>query len=70
VANSPKSTSYEDVAEEFIARRGRNSSGIGVSTVAEWAQMLPSGATVLDVGCGVGVPISQVLIERGFKLYG
>ena len=22
------------------------------------------------VGCGTGVPISQVLIERGFKVYG
>lgn len=26
--------------------------------------------TVLDLGCGTGVPISQVLIERRFKLYG
>jgi cyclopropane fatty-acyl-phospholipid synthase-like methyltransferase len=31
---------------------------------------LPSGAAVLDLGCGTGVPISQALIERGFKVYG
>jgi cyclopropane fatty-acyl-phospholipid synthase-like methyltransferase len=31
---------------------------------------LPSGATVIDLGCGTGVPISQALIERGFKVYG
>jgi len=31
---------------------------------------LPSGATVLDMGCGTGLPISQALIERGFKVYG
>ena len=32
--------------------------------------MLPEGGTVLDLGCGTGVPISQVLIERGFRVYG
>jgi cyclopropane fatty-acyl-phospholipid synthase-like methyltransferase len=32
--------------------------------------MLPGGATVLDLGCGTGVPISQALIERGFHVYG
>jgi len=32
--------------------------------------MLPGGATVLDLGCGTGVPISQALIERGFNVYG
>lgn len=65
-----KSTGYEDVATEFIAGRGRNSSGIGASAVADWSRTLPAGATVLDLGCGTRVPISQVLIERGFKVYG
>jgi SAM-dependent methyltransferase len=31
---------------------------------------LPGAATVLDLGCGTGVPISQALIERGFNVYG
>jgi len=38
--------------------------------VADWSQMLPGGAIVLDLGCGTGVPISQVLIERGFHVHG
>jgi SAM-dependent methyltransferase len=63
-----RSTGYEDVAAEFIAVRGRNSSGLGASVVADWSETLPSGATVLDLGCGTGVSISQVL--RGFKVYG
>jgi cyclopropane fatty-acyl-phospholipid synthase-like methyltransferase len=32
--------------------------------------MLSAGATVLDLGCGAGLPISQALIERGFNVYG
>ena len=70
VANPYKSNGYEDVAAEFIAGRGRNSSGVGASVVADWSQTLPSGATLLDLGCGTGVQISQPLIERGFKVYG
>ena len=38
--------------------------------MADWSQMLPDGATVLDLGCGTGVPISQALIESGFNVYG
>lgn len=70
VANSDKSNGYECVASVFIAERGRNSSGIGASVVADWSQTLLRGATVLDLGCGTGVPISQVLIERGCNVYG
>lgn len=70
MANRDKSNGYEEVASVFIAGRGRTSSGIGASVVADWCQTLPGGATILDLGCGTGVPISQVLIERGFKVYG
>src|SRR6516225_5315746 len=65
-----KSNGYEDVASEFINGRGSNSSGVGASVVAGWSQTLPAGGTVLDLGCGTGVPISQVLIERGLKVFG
>jgi cyclopropane fatty-acyl-phospholipid synthase-like methyltransferase len=30
--------------------------------------MLPKGGTVLDLGCGTGIPISELFIERGFDL--
>jgi SAM-dependent methyltransferase len=70
LANTDKSNGYEEVAEVFIAGRGRDSSETGASDVGDWSQMLPRGSTVLDLGCGTGVPISQALIERGFNVYG
>ena len=70
MANPDKSNGYEEIASVFVAGRGRNSSGVGASVVADWSQALPRAATVLDLGCGTGVPISQALIERGFNVYG
>jgi SAM-dependent methyltransferase len=62
-----KSNGYERVASEFISGRAR---GIGASVVAEWARALPPAAAVLDLGCGPGVPISETLVNAGFRVYG
>jgi len=70
VANSDKSNGYEEIAAIFMSGRGRNHSGVGASIVAEWSRMLLGGATVLDLGCGTGVPISQALIDHGFNVFG
>ncbi len=35
-----------------------------------FADMLPHGAQVLDIGCGTGEPISHYLANRGFKVTG
>jgi len=51
---------YEEIAPIFISGRGRNSKGVGASAVADWSRMLPDRATVLDLGCETGVPISQL----------
>jgi hypothetical protein len=51
-----KSNGYEEVAERFMVSRNPR---IGVSTVREWSRALACGSSVLDVGCGHGVPISQ-----------
>lgn len=61
-----RSNGYEKVAAEYMARR----SDIGVRTIRAWSRALPPDATILDLGCGHGVPISQALIEDGFELYG
>lgn len=32
--------------------------------------LLPSGASILDLGCGSGEPIARYLIDRGFQITG
>jgi 2-polyprenyl-3-methyl-5-hydroxy-6-metoxy-1,4-benzoquinol methylase len=61
------SNGYEAVAERFMLSRHLQ---IGAATVREWSKRLPRGGSVLDLGCGHGLPISQVLIQQGFVLYG
>jgi len=59
---------YEPWAGEFLA--GRSRSGIGAGVVREWSKGLPRGAVALDLGCGLGVPISECLILEGFEVFG
>ncbi len=71
MTNQDKSNGYEAIAaEHYIPRRGAADWGIGSEEVAKWADSLTGGATVLDVGCGTGLPISKVLVDRGFEVYG
>jgi SAM-dependent methyltransferase len=60
------SNGYDEESEGFIAAR---SPIIGVSIVRAWAQSLPAGARVLDLGCGDGNPITRTLIHEGLKVY-
>jgi SAM-dependent methyltransferase len=62
------SNGYEAVAKNSIWSRSRSS--IGASTVRAWAKTLPQSATVLDLGCGNGFPISQALVDEGLTVYG
>lgn len=62
-----KSNGYEEAAESFMSARNPR---IGASTVREWSQTLAPGSSILDLGCGHGVPIAQLLTEEGFTVYG
>ena len=50
------------------------SSGEDVSRYAGWvaelAGLLPAGATVLDLGCGAGIPATQELAGHGLRVVG
>lgn len=66
-----RSNGYERVAVEFLARRGSGgSTGIGVNQVRNWARSLSHGATVIDLGCGPGFPITEVLVAEALKVFG
>ena len=62
------SNGYEAVATELIAVRQQSRTGLARIHVG--GRSLPQGASILDLGCGFGVPISQGLINDGFMIYG
>lgn len=67
-----QSNGYEAISQEFLARRGsiNRSAGIGVKEVRKWARTLPRGSSVIDLGCGPGIPITVVLAEEGLQVFG
>jgi SAM-dependent methyltransferase len=68
-ANSPSRwpNDYDRVFECHVAARSHD---IGVRDVIEWAHGLPLGSTILDLGCGHGVPLAQALVNAGFDVFG
>lgn len=65
-----KSNGYETHATTFIRCRSKGINGVGAPSVRLWARSLPPNATVLDVGCGIGDPISKALVDEGLTVYG
>ena len=66
------SKGYESISAEFLARRGcsaTRSNAIGVKEVRQWAKTLPGGSSVIDLGCGPGIPITAVLLEEGLQVF-
>ncbi|MGH9627565.1 MAG: class I SAM-dependent methyltransferase, partial [Bryobacteraceae bacterium] len=62
-----KSNGYEAIAEAFTRAR---TISIGPRIVRKWAKRLQPGASILDIGCGYGIPISEALLREGFAVYG
>lgn len=58
---------YEAHAHEFL--RGRDTSPIGTQVVDQWSRTLSKGATVIELACGGGYPITQVLNAAGLRLW-
>src|SRR5262245_2180402 len=58
---------YEANARAFI--RGRDRSPVGARVVEQWARTLSKGATVIEMACGGGYPITTVLYAAGLQLW-
>lgn len=59
---------YDAIADAYLAHFGVSSVRDG--KLAELADGLPSGARVLDLGCGAGLPVARDLTARGFAVTG
>ena len=62
-----RSNGWEAVASQLIALR---SATIGLTTLQKWIASLDVRGTVLDLGCGGGIPVSEALVSAGFDVYG
>jgi SAM-dependent methyltransferase len=58
--------SYDEMASVFAAAR---SPSIGVVEVREWASKLAPAASVADLGCGSGYPLTAALVDLGCRVY-
>jgi len=57
---------YESNAERFLKRRSHS---IGSQTVKRWAESLESGAHVIEIACGGGLPVTQALIDSNLSVW-
>lgn len=58
---------YDEIAGWYARVRDPN---VGAADVLSFARRLPPEARVLDLGCGDGVPVSQLLLREGFEVVG
>ena len=54
----------------FEYEKAYEDNAIKKSCVSAAISMLPSGSTVLDVGCGTGIPVSDMLAKAGLTVVG
>ncbi|MBJ6764562.1 class I SAM-dependent methyltransferase [Myxococcaceae bacterium JPH2] len=58
---------YDLIADWYASHR---TGDLGVPEVTALAASLPTGASVLDIGCGTGLPLTRVLLELGCQVTG
>lgn len=59
--------SYDKMGETY--HNFRNNEKFNTELV-KFTELLPRSAQVLDAGCGVGTPVSQFLVRKGFQVTG
>jgi cyclopropane fatty-acyl-phospholipid synthase-like methyltransferase len=58
---------YNKIADEYLKHRNLFKSDKYLEILIN---LLPTGATILDIGCGAGIPIDKYLLEKGFRVIG
>jgi len=59
--------SYDKMGEEY--HRFRNNEKFK-NELEKFTGLLPPSGHVLDAGCGVGKPVSEFIVKKGFKITG
>ncbi|HEX6510414.1 MAG TPA: class I SAM-dependent methyltransferase [Chloroflexota bacterium] len=67
MANDVVNEGYETAADADTANRNQFSF---LEYVAGFANLIERGKTILDVGCGDGIPVDEYLVNQGFALNG
>ena len=57
------------MAEKYLATKDLDDP-LALAALEDLASLLPSGAAVLDLGCGAGVPVTRWLADRSFAVTG
>jgi len=60
---------YDQMAEQYLATKDPEDP-LALEALEDLAILLPSEASVLDLGCGAGVPVTRWLADRGFAVTG
>jgi SAM-dependent methyltransferase len=60
---------YDRMAEQYLATKDPEDP-LALAALEDLASHLPSGAAVLDLGCGAGVPVTRWLADGGFAVTG
>lgn len=58
---------YDEAAERYARQRDQFAS---LGDLEHLASRLRPGTTVLDLGCGSGLPIDRYLVDQGFRVVG
>jgi cyclopropane fatty-acyl-phospholipid synthase-like methyltransferase len=58
---------YDAIAQRYLAARDPTDK---MRYVQRLAGAIPRGGSVLDVGCGAGVPVDRFLVDQGFDVIG
>ncbi|NKB33520.1 MAG: methyltransferase domain-containing protein [Pseudomonadales bacterium] len=61
------STEYDAIAEQYAKYRTIE---VGMEPTLRWLNGLSPKGTILDLGCGSGKPLAQLLEEKNFKVTG
>jgi len=67
MSNQTVKAGYNKIAKKYLKYRDIFKNNKHLDLLIKRLQL---GATILDIGCGAGVPIDKYFIDKGFKIIG